>query len=153
VTAKAHGKTIDIQGVTVAQVDDQVRLQKVETWFDPMEMFRQIAPNGIVNKAIKNLESLPMEPASIQGSTSELSILRKKDKDEATRPASKQSAGEKETVTGSGSCIDEKRHAAENDELLPGNALAVPPGVEQTVMTHEEMSKITPSECPFMNKE
>lgn len=36
--------------MTVAQVDDQVRLQKVETWFDPLEMFRQIAPNGIVNK-------------------------------------------------------------------------------------------------------
>lgn len=36
--------------MTVAQVDDQVRLQKVETWFDPLEMFRQIAPNGIVNR-------------------------------------------------------------------------------------------------------
>lgn len=38
--------------MTVAQVDDQVRLQKVETWFDPLEMFRQIAPNGIVNKEV-----------------------------------------------------------------------------------------------------
>ncbi|KAL1633049.1 hypothetical protein SLS56_003120 [Neofusicoccum ribis] len=50
VTAKAHGGSIDIQGVTVATVDDKVRLQRVETWFDPMEMFRQIAPQGIVNK-------------------------------------------------------------------------------------------------------
>lgn len=50
ITAKAHNGPIDIEGVTVAQVDDQVRLQKVETWFDPLEMFRQIAPNGIVNK-------------------------------------------------------------------------------------------------------
>lgn len=39
--------------MTVAQVDDKVRLQKVETWFDPLEMFRQIAPNGIVNKEVK----------------------------------------------------------------------------------------------------
>jgi len=50
VTAKAHGGQIDIQGVTVAKVDDKVRLQSVETWFDPMEMFRQIAPTGAVSK-------------------------------------------------------------------------------------------------------
>lgn len=50
ITAKAHGGPIEIEGVTVATVDDRVRLQKVETWFDPLEMFRQIAPNGIVNK-------------------------------------------------------------------------------------------------------
>ncbi|KAK8178926.1 hypothetical protein BKA81DRAFT_383453 [Phyllosticta paracitricarpa] len=50
VTAKAHGGSIDIQGVTVAKVDDKVRLQRVETWFDPLDMFRQIAPEGIVNK-------------------------------------------------------------------------------------------------------
>jgi hypothetical protein len=50
VTAKAHGGLIEIQGITVAKVDDQVRLQSVETWFDPLEMFRQIAPEGIVNK-------------------------------------------------------------------------------------------------------
>lgn len=50
ITAKAHGGPIEIEGVTVATVDDQVRLRKVETWFDPLEMFRQIAPNGIVNK-------------------------------------------------------------------------------------------------------
>ncbi|QIX01156.1 hypothetical protein AMS68_006673 [Peltaster fructicola] len=52
ITAKAHGGKIDIEGVTVAEVDDKVRLRKVETWFDPMEMFRQIAPQGIVNKEI-----------------------------------------------------------------------------------------------------
>ena len=54
VTAKAHGGSIDIEGVTVATVDDKVRLQNVQTWFDPLEMFRQIAPNGVVNK-----ESIP----------------------------------------------------------------------------------------------
>ena len=54
VTAKAHGGLIDIEGVIVATVDDKVRLQNVRTWFDPLEMFRQIAPNGVVNK-----ESIP----------------------------------------------------------------------------------------------
>ena len=50
VTAKAHGGAIDIQGVTVATVNDKVQLQSVRTWFDPMDMFRQIAPNGAVKK-------------------------------------------------------------------------------------------------------
>lgn len=54
VTAKAHGGPIDIQGVTVATVDDAVRLQAVDTWFDPLDMFRQIAPAGIVNKEVMN---------------------------------------------------------------------------------------------------
>ncbi|KAH7397913.1 hypothetical protein BKA64DRAFT_52846 [Cadophora sp. MPI-SDFR-AT-0126] len=52
VTVKAHGGAIDIQGITVAKVDDKVRLQSVETWFDPMEMFRQIAPTGEVTRAV-----------------------------------------------------------------------------------------------------
>lgn len=50
VTAKSHGGSIDIQGVTVATVNDKVQLQSVRTWFDPMDMFRQIAPNGVVKK-------------------------------------------------------------------------------------------------------
>lgn len=50
VTAKAHGGAIDIQGVTVATVNDKVQLQSVRTWFDPMDMFRQIAPHGVVKK-------------------------------------------------------------------------------------------------------
>ncbi|KAG9617450.1 hypothetical protein KCU86_g15620, partial [Aureobasidium melanogenum] len=49
---KAHGGAIDITGITIATVDDAVRLQDVNTYFDPLEMFRQIAPNGIVNKQV-----------------------------------------------------------------------------------------------------
>lgn len=47
---KKHGGVIDIEGVTTATVNDKIQLQKVHTWFDPMEMFRQMAPQGIVNK-------------------------------------------------------------------------------------------------------
>ena len=54
VVAKAHGGPIEIFGVTVAQVDDKVRLQELDTWFDPLDMFRQIAPKGIVNKEDMN---------------------------------------------------------------------------------------------------
>ena len=50
VSAKAHGGAIDIQGVTVATVNEKLQLQSVRTWFDPMDMFRQIAPNGVVKK-------------------------------------------------------------------------------------------------------
>ncbi|KAK8240611.1 putative pathogen-related protein [Phyllosticta capitalensis] len=72
VTAKAHGGPIDIQGVTVAKVDDKVRLQRVETWFDPMDMFRQIAPQGIVNKEpVAKKVSPSSTPLSTQTASSE----------------------------------------------------------------------------------
>src|SRR5205814_5488303 len=44
VTFKAHGGLLDIQGVTVAKVDEGFKVQSLETWFDPLEMFRQLAP-------------------------------------------------------------------------------------------------------------
>lgn len=40
--------------MTVADVDDKVRLQHLDTWFDPLDMFRQIAPQGVVNKESMN---------------------------------------------------------------------------------------------------
>lgn len=42
VTIKAHNGIIDIQGVTVAKLNDAFKVQSLETWFDPMEMFRQV---------------------------------------------------------------------------------------------------------------
>ncbi len=54
VTVKAHGGPIDVQGVTVATVNDKVQLQSVRTWFDPMDMFRQIDPESTIKK-----ESVP----------------------------------------------------------------------------------------------
>ena len=54
VTVKAHGGPIEIFGVTTATVDDKLRLQEVDTYMDPLQMFRQIAPNGIVNKQPMN---------------------------------------------------------------------------------------------------
>ncbi|KAF2860842.1 hypothetical protein K470DRAFT_257619 [Piedraia hortae CBS 480.64] len=54
IIAKAHGGPIEIFGVTVAQVDENCRIQALDTWFDPLEMFRQIAPQGIINKEAIN---------------------------------------------------------------------------------------------------
>lgn len=67
IVAKAHGGPIEIFGVTVAQVDDKVRLQDLDTWFDPLEMFRQIAPYGVVNKEAMN-RKVAMEVALDIGS-------------------------------------------------------------------------------------
>jgi len=61
VTAKAHGGPIDIEGVTVATVNDKVQLQAVRTWFDPMDMFRQIAPDGVVRKEAARKDQSPAE--------------------------------------------------------------------------------------------
>ncbi|KAK0645803.1 hypothetical protein B0T16DRAFT_146940 [Cercophora newfieldiana] len=47
---KAHGGPIDIEGVAVATVNDKLQLQKVEVFFDPMTMFRQMAEKGNVTK-------------------------------------------------------------------------------------------------------
>ena len=33
---------IDIQGVTIAKLNEKLEIQTLETFFDPMEMFRQI---------------------------------------------------------------------------------------------------------------
>ncbi|KAL4863502.1 hypothetical protein BDV12DRAFT_177424, partial [Aspergillus spectabilis] len=45
VKVKAHGGVIDIEGIVVAKVNDKLQLQKIDVWFDPMDMFRQIAKN------------------------------------------------------------------------------------------------------------
>jgi hypothetical protein len=50
VTIPAHGGKIDIQGVTIARVSPEFRVQSLETFFDPLEMFRQIAPGGELSR-------------------------------------------------------------------------------------------------------
>ena len=47
ITFKAHGGLLDIQGMTVAKVDEGFKVQSLETWFDPLEMFRQLTPKDI----------------------------------------------------------------------------------------------------------
>ncbi|OJJ51816.1 hypothetical protein ASPZODRAFT_163590 [Penicilliopsis zonata CBS 506.65] len=42
VTIESHGGPIDIQGIVVAKVNDKLQLQKIEVWYDPVEMFRQV---------------------------------------------------------------------------------------------------------------
>ena len=53
-TAKAHGGPIEIFGTTVAVVDDQTRVVSLDTYMDSLDMFRQIAPHGVVNSEPMN---------------------------------------------------------------------------------------------------
>ncbi|KAL2135941.1 hypothetical protein VTI74DRAFT_6169 [Chaetomium olivicolor] len=46
VRIKAHGGPIDIEGIAVAVVNDKLQVEKIEVFFDPMAMFRQMSPDG-----------------------------------------------------------------------------------------------------------
>jgi hypothetical protein len=145
VTVPAHGATIDIQGITVAHVNESVQLQSVETWFDPLEMFRQIAPNGIVNKTI-------IEPEAGQTFSSQLHGDSHDHHDE--HPESPIIPAQGDAVTASGSSTEEKVAAEKKPEIAPGNAVVAPADSAEAKATHEEMSRITAAECPFlMSKE
>lgn len=228
--------------MTVAEVDEKVRLRSVETWFDPMEMFRQIAPDGIVNREIVSSKAPREEavgepvndgvmiadlhhhssgsahlkdsdPASVipktlsrstglpadanvpqQGVKTATTHQTKANGASLKRPAdaldptqtlgSSMATGHVNdhhstpTLVDSGHVSDgsdktwEKKGDAQHQvpkALLdgdfprdmedsvapgPGEAVVVPANSQETRMTHEEMSNISPAQCPFlMNRE
>lgn len=101
-------------------------------------MFRQIAPNGIVNKTIV----VPKEGVNIENLLDE------------DGGGLEQQEEVKDVVTASGSSTVEKIEAEKKAKITPGNAVAKSGDSEETRIAHEEMANITPSECPvFMNKE
>lgn len=216
VTAKSHGGTIDIQGVTIATVNDKLQVEKLETWFDSMEMFRQIAPQGIINKENKGQDTSDTttttgaEDAEVAGvnAIKEASqpgtaggVPKSKPEDERANssvpdqsvPGSMRSTqdamieGSKPSIyTSSVSGYEEpmkplmtgsENHSAEPDqweEALekpaaeihpfphdvedkikpgPGEAVVANPHSSEAMATYAEMSRVTPMECPFMNKE
>lgn len=53
VTIKAHGKPLDIQGITIAKMDDQLRVTSLETFFDAKDMFEQMMPSKETMKVVK----------------------------------------------------------------------------------------------------
>lgn len=53
VTIKAHNGILDIQGVTVAKVNDTLQIESLETWFDPKDMFEQMRPSAETMKTAK----------------------------------------------------------------------------------------------------
>ncbi|KAE9992795.1 hypothetical protein EG327_007719 [Venturia inaequalis] len=244
VTAKAHGGWIDIQGITVADLDGDMKIVHLETWFDPMDMFRQIAPKGIVNKQPMNSKTLVASPELPTSDTtpevaasSVLSLEAHHDNqsladhepagpllpheasqediaqfperdveffdahehpianveantdvmENGSSPASKQTITAQEVVnakvkpdksktdikanlppidklnledanteseeTQTANAATEEIDAEAQIKPERGEAVAVSNGSVETTMTHEEMSRITPAECPFFNRE
>ena len=163
----------------MAHVNDKLQVQKLETWFDPLEMFRQITPNGIVNKEISGhkVELDGTEPAekevpsrqareeqaplsAISSSTVNGEETRRMEPAKISDPTVGATPGQRPDG------ID--RHLAKTaDDVHPhpkdaemavrpvaGQSVAAPADSEETKATHEEMSKATSAECPFlMNRE
>lgn len=46
VRVKAHGGTLDIEGMLVAKVNDKLEIQHIDCWFDPMSLFNEVMKNG-----------------------------------------------------------------------------------------------------------
>ena len=185
VTAKAHGGSIELKGTTWAWVDDQVRVKKLETWFDPVEMFRQIAPNGIINKETVQPEAQGIKvestPSQAVNGESALSVPAEDTHDPAAALANGTQNrdesmndvmhdGEIEAKEGSRKAsvaadADEDPSAKrvnqqstpprvkEQRDLDEGSAIALPAEDTRTQEAYAEMNKVTPMQCPFMNKE
>ncbi len=52
-TAKAHGGPIEIYGVTIAKVDDKIRVQSLDTWMDPL--VGESRPHGVRRCEVEDL--------------------------------------------------------------------------------------------------
>ncbi|KAI5916982.1 hypothetical protein F4810DRAFT_718895 [Camillea tinctor] len=75
VTIKGNGRNIDIEGVTIAYLNEKLQIAKLTTWFDSTLLFRQIDPDRQVirepdvKEAQNLLQSCPV--LSTQGTPSE----------------------------------------------------------------------------------
>ncbi|KAI0019752.1 hypothetical protein F4780DRAFT_793046 [Xylariomycetidae sp. FL0641] len=65
VTVKATGRPVDIEGVTVAHLNDEFKITKLETWFDSAAMFRQMDPEGLVLKGADVRVEVEDSPAGL----------------------------------------------------------------------------------------
>ena len=215
ITVKAHGGQIDIEGITVAHVNDKLQVLKLETFFDPLEMFRQITPSGVVNKeiAVDNdiasdnemtieneiavINETPINDGTAVGDDMVNDKVQLDETDLAGQEHVSNHTGEQRDpldsfsssavngeegermdsakasditngMTPSTGPDDIDAHLAKSsDEVHPhpkdvesavqptvGEAVAAPAHSKEAKATYEEMSKATPTECPFlMNRE
>lgn len=110
-------------------------------------MFRQIAPNGIVNKII--VDPMPRQgfSAQLHGDSHDHYVEHS---ESPVIPVLKKESGDGDMVTTPGSSTEEKVAAEKNPEIAAGNAVVAPAESAEVKATHEEMSKITAAECPFL---
>jgi len=163
--------------VTVATVNDELRVTKLETWFDPLEMFRQIAPEGIINKvtidpkdpmiiepedmhkpnvAMEEQKSTPQEPTvKLNGDHADAALVDVKkdapsveDLAEEIRLANLDDTAKTDDTTTANEKLSDQGQCP-----VAGQAVAAKPDSEEAKATYREMHKLTPLECPFMNVE
>ncbi|BFZ60549.1 hypothetical protein YB2330_001586 [Saitoella coloradoensis] len=60
VTAEAHGGPIDIEGITVATVSADFKIEKLETFYDPAAIFEQLALRNDMKTEYLNEDGTPM---------------------------------------------------------------------------------------------
>lgn len=150
VVAKAHGGAIDFEGMTIAQLGDDFRIQSLEIWFDPLEMFRQIAPEGKVEK--KDVGRLG-KYAPIEGESHTAYL------DDEHRESESSGKG---AVPPFLSSIPEISVTIDPEQPSPtfgGQIVGVdrPESRAESVntlgsITYEEMSQMGPMDCPFLMK-
>ncbi|KAF7185161.1 Pathogen-related protein [Pseudocercospora fuligena] len=152
VTAKAHGGQIDIEGVTVAEVDDKVRLQAIQTWMDPLEMFRQIAPHGVVNKEVMNrnvdmVDALDVGPNDTvaQGNNGEEKTEPTKSGEATPKPAA---GADDQPVTASNQASSEPQQATQTNTI--STAEEAQTSADQTIpgAQHEVQQSEKPETTP-----
>lgn len=142
-------------------------------------MFRQITPNGIVNKEIVKQKVEPN--GTVSEGQEDLSDQTAEERAALGAIASSAVNGEETTrmdppkaldptvgmTPGAGPDDIDHHLAKTSDDVHPhpkdmemavqpaaGETVAAPADSEETKATHEEMSKATPTECPFlMNRE
>ncbi|KAL4800778.1 hypothetical protein BDV19DRAFT_383795 [Aspergillus venezuelensis] len=57
VRIKAHGGPIEIEGIVVAKVNEKLQLEKIDVWYDPLDIFRQIAREHGEGKVVGGKDS------------------------------------------------------------------------------------------------
>ena len=125
-------------------------MQGVETWFDPLEMFRQIAPKGVVNKEVVDDSKGEVVDDSkgevVDDSKGEVGnnaqhaagacpFLADRRGDDGGRGGGEASEKEKEMTS------------------TRGAAIAAAEGSEETRMAHEDLGVVREVEKEDMNKE
>jgi len=142
-----------------------------------MAMFRQIAPEGIVNKVIINPKDLmmteqeetskPTTSARMQRPTAMETTVKlngdhadaalvdvKKDAPSVKELAEEIRLANLEDTTKTGDAMNSNENSSNGGQYpAVGQAVAAKADSEEAKATYREMNKLTPLECPFMNVE
>ena len=111
--------------MTIATVNDKVQLQKVETWFDPLEMFRQmVRGGGVVTKepitVPADVGGMEQTEATHETNTNEISTMSL----DESKSSPKDETGNRGADQVAENSIEEEKisHAATTGDSLPSTS-------------------------------